>query len=67
MVARLRYTVTIEPDAAHVDLLEARRVRTTIDAPDKDEALDRAEGAYRRMYPRAGKLTLTIVRLRPRP
>jgi hypothetical protein len=36
-----------------------------MDAGDKDDALDQAERAYRRLYPRVGKLRMSVVRLHP--
>lgn len=60
----MRYAVTIEPDDrfAHPNVPP---VKATIDADGKDEALDSAEAAYRRLYPNVGKLRIRVVRLRP--
>ena len=60
----VRYAVTVEPkvNEAHPD---ARPVRATIDADDKDEALARAEIAYRRMHPAVRQLRMSVVRVRP--
>ena len=60
---RMVYSVTVEPDDRFVHPT-APPVRTTIEADDKDAALDRAEAAYRGMYPNAGKLRIQVVRLR---
>ena len=61
----MKYAVTVEP-AARVAYPEAPLVRATVDAEDKDEALDSAQSAYRRLYPNAGKLKVQVVRVRPR-
>jgi hypothetical protein len=63
VVCAMQYAVTVEPDAAGED---ERAVRTVIEARDKDDALDQAEPAYRRLYPRVGRLGLQVVRVRPR-
>jgi hypothetical protein len=61
----VRYAVTVAPEV-RLDHPEAPLVNTVIDAGDKDDALDQAERAYRQLYPRVGKLKLSVVRLRPR-
>ena len=61
----MRYTVTVEPEDQNADP-NARLARTIVDADDKDAALDKAEAAYRRMYPNVGKLRVSVIRLRPR-
>jgi len=62
----MRYYVTIEPRdrLAHP---QAPAVRSIVEAADKDAALDDVEAAYRRRYPGIEKLTVHVVRLRPRP
>ena len=59
----MRYAVTVEPDDRFVHP-SVPPVRTTIEADNKDAALDRAEAAYRNMYPNAGRLRIRVVRLR---
>jgi hypothetical protein len=61
----VQYAVTVEPDdhRAHPN---ASVVTSTVDAGDKDSALEAAEASYRRTYPDVGKLRLRVVRLRPR-
>jgi len=61
----MRYTVTVapEPRVSHPD---APPVSSILEAADKDEALDRAERAYRRLYPRVGRLRTSVMRIHPR-
>jgi len=61
----VRYAVTVEPDdhRAHPN---ASVVNSTVDADDKDAALEAAEASYRSSHPGVGKLRLRVVRLRPR-
>jgi hypothetical protein len=61
----MQYAVTVQPEVA-LDHPEAPLVKSTIQAGDKDEALSQAERAYRRLYPRVGKLRMSVVRLHPR-
>jgi hypothetical protein len=63
VVCAMQYAVTVEPDVAGED---EPAVRTVIEARHKDDALDQAERAYRRLYPRVGRLRLQVVRVRPR-
>jgi hypothetical protein len=60
----VRYTITVEPDPSEA-YSGARPVRATIEADGKDEALDRAETAYRRLYPELRQLRSNVVRHRP--
>jgi hypothetical protein len=60
----VRYTITVEPDPSEA-YPGARPVRATIEADGKDEALDRAETAYRRLYPEVRQLRSNVVRHRP--
>ena len=55
------YTVTVEPA---LSLTELPQVRSTFDAPGKDDALAQAESAYRRLHPNAGRLKLHVLRIR---
>lgn len=61
----MQYAVTVEPDD-HRAHPHASVVNCTVDAGDKDAALEAAEVSYRKAYPDVGKLRLRIVRLRPR-
>jgi hypothetical protein len=59
----MRYAVTVQPEAS-LDPPEAPLVNTIMDAGDKDDALVQAEKAYRRLYPRVGRLRMSVVRVR---
>ena len=61
----VQYAVTVEPDD-HRAHPKASVVNSTVDAGDKDAALEAAEASYRRTHPDVGKLRLRVVRLRPR-
>lgn len=61
----MRYAVTVQPDD-HRAYPDASVVNCTVDAGDKDAALEAAEASYRRSHPGVGKLRLHVVRLRPR-
>ena len=60
----MRYTITVEPDPSEA-YPGTRPVRATIEADGKDEALDRGETAYRRLYPEVRQLRSNVVRHRP--
>jgi len=62
----VRYAVTVEPHNHHASP-GAQMVSSTVDADDKDAALTTAEATHRRMYTGVGRLSLSVVRLRPRP
>lgn len=61
IVAGVRYDVTVEPAETSADP-DVGPVSTTLEAADKDAALDLAEASYRRRHPRVGKLRSTVVR-----
>jgi len=61
----VQYAVTVQPDD-HRAHPSAAIVHSTVDADDKDAALDAAEASYRQSNPGVGKLRLRVVRLRPR-
>ena len=61
----MQYAVTVQPDD-HRAHPHASVVNCTVDADDKDAALEAAEASYRRTHPGVGKLRLSVVRLRPR-
>ncbi len=60
----VRYAVTVEPEV-RLDHPDAPLVKSIMDAGDKDDALEQAERAYRKLYPRIGKLKMSVVRVRP--
>jgi hypothetical protein len=61
----MRYAVTVapEPRVAHPDVPP---VNSILEASDKDAALDQAERAYRRLYPRVGRVRTSVMRIHPR-
>jgi hypothetical protein len=61
----VQYAVTVQPDDRRA-YPNAAVVNSTVDAGDKDAALDAAEASYRQSNPGVGKLKLRVVRLRPR-
>ena len=61
----MRYAMTVEPQNRNADP-NAAAVNSTVDADDKDAALERAEASYRRTYPNVGVLRMSVVRIRPR-
>ena len=60
----VRYAVTVEPEVP-LDHPDAPLARSIIDAGDKDDALEQAERAYRKLHPRVGNLKSSVVRVRP--
>jgi hypothetical protein len=60
----VRYAVTVEPEV-RLDHPDAPVGKSIVDAGDKDDALEQAERAYRKLYPRVGKLRSSVVRVRP--
>jgi hypothetical protein len=59
----MKYAVTVEPGGC-VAHPKAPRIKATIEADDKDEALDSAQAAYRRLYPHRGRLRVQVVWVR---
>jgi hypothetical protein len=55
------FAVTVEPDSEHA---LTPRLRTTVDAADKDAALGDVMRRYRRAYPLAGHLNASVNRVR---
>jgi hypothetical protein len=64
--AAVLYWVSVEA-AVESERLDSVPVRATVEAADKDAAAARAEAAYRRLYPRVGKLRTTVTRVRVQP
>lgn len=64
IVGTVLYNVTVEPADRQADP-DIRPVSATIEADDKDAALNFAETSYRKRYPRVGKLRSSIVRRHP--
>jgi hypothetical protein len=63
MVGGVRYAVAVEPHNRPANL-GFPSMDGTVEADDKDAALNETERDYRRRYPGAGKLKVEAVRLR---
>ncbi len=65
MVGAVLYAVTVEPANrdVHRDVLPFRE---TVEAVDKDTALNSVESDFRRQHPNVGEIRSRVVRLRPR-
>ena len=61
----MQYAVTVEPEDRRGHPT-ASLVSSTVEADDKDAALEAAEASYRESHPGVGRLKVRVVRLRPR-